>query len=48
MARKIRLRGKYSYLFSLVDDEIDAALMYDEKADELFGDFAYLNFGRMV
>jgi len=35
--------GKRLYL-GQYDDQIEAALAYDRKAEELFGQFAYLNF----
>ncbi len=43
----IQCSGKYVYL-GLFDNEMEAALAYDRKAEELFGEFAYLNFPQLV
>lgn len=40
---RISCNGKHIYL-KLCDDEIEAAMVYDESARRLFGEFAYLNF----
>ncbi len=41
----IQCDGK-SYALGYFENEIDAAKAYDEKAAELFADFAHLNFPR--
>ena len=43
-AARITYNGKNHYL-GLYVDEKEAAKAYDEKAKELYGEFAYLNFG---
>jgi hypothetical protein len=40
---RIAKSGKSTYLGTF-EDELEAALAYDRKAEELFGEFAYLNF----
>ncbi len=42
---QIRFGTKLFHL-GYFDNEVDAALSYDEKVDELFGEYANLNFGR--
>ena len=39
---RIRCEGKF-YNLGDFEDEIEAAMVYDDKAVELFGEFAYLN-----
>lgn len=39
--------GKFKYLGGY-DSEIDAATAYDRKAEQLFGEFAYLNFPQLA
>lgn len=46
-AALIRCNGKQTYL-GRFDNEIEAALVYDRKAEELFGEFAYLNFPELA
>ena len=43
----IKANGKRYYL-GYFDDEIEAAVVYDIKAMELFGEFAYLNFPKLM
>jgi len=43
----IRKNGKRYYL-GCFDDEIEAAVVYDIKAMELFGEFAYFNFPELM
>jgi hypothetical protein len=38
--------GERTYL-GRFEDEIEAAMAYDRKAEELFGEFAYLNFAKL-
>ena len=40
---EITFKGRFRYI-RYFDDEVAAAKTYDRKADELFGEFAYLNF----
>jgi len=46
-AANIRCNGKQKYL-GRFDDEIEAAVAYDRKAELLFGEFAYLNFPQLT
>jgi len=46
-AAGIRKNGKKYYL-GYFGDEIEAAVVYDIKAMELFGEFAYLNFPKLM
>jgi len=42
---RITFNGKKSHIGQF-DDEVEAARAYDREAKELFGEFAYLNFGK--
>lgn len=44
---RISYKGKGIYL-GRYDDETEAALAYDRKAEQLFGEFAYLNFPQLA
>jgi hypothetical protein len=44
---RIRINGK-RYSLGYFHDEIEAAVTYDIKAMELFGDFAYFNFPKLM
>jgi hypothetical protein len=44
---QITVDGK-RYLLGYFHDEIEAAVVYDIKAMELFGEFAYLNFPKLM
>ena len=44
---RIEVDGK-RYSLGRFDDEIEAAVVYDIKAMELFGEFAYLNFPKLM
>ena len=44
---KIMQKGKNMFL-GCFGDEMEVALSYDRKAEELFGEFAYLNFPQLA
>ena len=41
-------KPKESIYLGSFDDEMEAGVAYDRKAEELFGEFAYLNFPQLV